>query len=249
MEQLRELGLNGYEAKIYQCLLEYGHLQAKEIAQKSAVPITAVYPNLKGLLGKNLVQKFSGEVASFEALQPSLTLPTYIAQQKKLLDDLQQSLTENLEKIYHKKQIFPEKEVVTISMGREASSAIYQNTLKRAKKSFFVLGWHFVKVKDKYVFLQQFRQALGKGVELRVILTGPPEKDWKLVKAYQDAGIKMRYTPLDNFSLLIVDKQECKITLKSKDYPQKFNIFVKDQALAQALQAYFITVWQKAQAV
>ena len=55
----------------------------------------------------------------------------------------------------------------------------------------------------------------------------------------------MRYVPLDNFTLLVVDERECKITLKSKEYEQKFNIYVNDIHLAKALQTYFLTMWGK----
>ena len=57
-EELRKIGLTPYETKIYQVLLSYGRLGAKEIAERSKVPPTAVYPNLKSLISKNLIQKF-----------------------------------------------------------------------------------------------------------------------------------------------------------------------------------------------
>ena len=101
-------------------------------------------------------------------------------------------------------------------------------------------------VKDKYVFLREFQKVLRRGVDVRIILTGPPEKNWDLVQAYLQAGIKMKYLPLDNFSLVVVDEQECKITLKSKSYQQKFNIYIQDHSFSKAMHSYYQDLWAQA---
>src|SRR3989338_5534220 len=189
--QLTAVGLTSYQAKVYLALLEYGRLSARQIAEKSGVPFTAVYPNLNYLLEMNLIQKFNGSTAYFEAWSPTMALPALIKQKKQKLEEMEKTLVDASQQLFHRKQIVPKPEVLALSLGREASSAIYQDTLQRATKSFFILGWHFLKIKDKYVFLREFQKVLRRGVDVRIILTGPPEKNWDLVQAYLQAGIKM----------------------------------------------------------
>lgn len=246
IEKLQEIGLTSYEAKIYLALLEYGRMHAREIAEKSTVPITAIYPNVKTLQEKKFLQKFSGETAQFEALPPSVAFPSYIEKRKLELDKNAKNIVQESELLLGKKKLTTEKEVLTLSLGKEASSVIYHESLKRVTNSYYILGWHFIKVRDKYGFLQDFKQAISKGVDVRIILTGPTDKEWSLIKTYQEAGVKLKYLPIENFSLVIVDENECKITLKNKAYAEKFNLHVKDQALAQAMQSYFLSMWKKA---
>lgn len=246
-KELRSLGLTSYETKIYRCLLEYGKLNAKDIASYSEVPPTAVYPNLKKLLQKGLLQQFKGEVALFEALPPSLVVPSFVEQEKKKLEELQENIVRQAEQALHSKQIVREREVLQVSYGKPFSSAIYVEALAKVKKSFYIVGWIFLKVGDKYKFLQQFKKVLQRGVDVRILLTGPAEKNWGLIKTYQDAGIKLRYIPLNNFSIVVVDGKECKITLKGGDLPDRVNMHILDDSLANALQTYFLDQWNKAE--
>ena len=175
IDLLQKAGLNSYESKVYLALLEYGRLDAKSISDKSLVPPTAVYPNLKSLLQKGLIQKFDGEVAYFEALNPNTAIQAYVEQQKKELASLQESLIQSSQELFHRKQINPEKEVLNVSLGKEASSAIYQETISQAKKSYYILGWRMDKPKY-YHFLNEFRQAVKKGVDIRILVVGKEEK-------------------------------------------------------------------------
>lgn len=246
-KELRSLGLTAYEIKIYRCLLEYGKLKAKGIAELSGVPPTAVYPNLKTLQEKGLIQQFKGDVALFQALQPALAVPVFIDQEKKRLAETQENIVVQAEQLFHSKQVVKEKEVLQISHGREFSAAIYFDALKRVQKSFYILGWTFLKVGEKYTLLKEFKKALRRGVDVRILLTGPPDKNWPLLKIYQDADIKLRYIPLNNFSIVVVDGKECKITLKGKDLPEKINMHILDESLANALHTYFLDQWKKAE--
>ena len=67
------------------------------------------------------------------------------------------------------------------------------------------------------------------------------------MNAYIDAGVKIRYLSLEDFSLMVVDSSECKITLKSQDYkPNQYNIHILDTSLAKAMNSYFLDLWDDA---
>ena len=247
MEDLRKLGLSPYETKIYVALLKHGRMPAREIAERSTVPPTAVYPNLKKLKQKNLIQEFSGEIAFFEAVEPNIAIPAFVQQRKKSLEEMESKLVEQAMRLSQDKKFMKAPEVLNISVGREASSSIYFDALKRTSKTYYILGWTFRTTGVKFAKLQHLVEAKKKGIDVRIIVTGSEIKEWSILKEYIKQGIKLRYYPLNNFSLLVVDGKECKITLKNPEYDQKFNIHIKDPSLSGAMQSYFLGVWGKAE--
>lgn len=247
--KLKKLGLTSYESNIYRTLVEYGRLDAKKISEYSKVPPTAVYPNLTSLENKQLIQKFKGDISTFEVLEPSVAIPAFIRNKTMCLDEIKISLVEEVENRLHQKEIIPTKEVVQVTTGKEASAAIYENFVKKAERTIYILGWSFHTIGDKYNRLRCYQKAINRGVEIRIITIGKRDKQWELIEAYKKAGIKMRYVPLENFSIVIVDGQECKITLKGKENPNRFNIHVNDKSLAKALESYFLTTWDNSEEI
>ena len=247
--ELQQLGLTLYEIKAYRTLLEFGKLDAKTVARESGVPQTAVYPALKQLQEKGLIQQFQGEIKWYEPLAPALTLSTFIERKKQELSDLKEKMIQQTESVFHSRQIFKKQEVLQLTQGRDTSAAIYHDALKKVKNSYYSMGWHFTHVGDKYTFLQEFRKALQRKVDIRIIMTGNYNKNWKVISAYQQAGLELRYLPLENFSFFIADGTECKITLKRKDLGERTNILILDTSFAKAMNGYFLERWKQAEKV
>ncbi len=244
LELLKQVGLNGYESRVYITLLQNGELDAKSISERSNIPPTAVYPNLKSLKSKGLIQELAGKVSVYQALLPESALSAYVEEQKKALTGLKEKLVAESEKLSFSRS--EKKEAVHVSYGQEFSEQIYMESLARAKKTYYVLGWTFRTIGNKYTNLQKFKEKIQKEkLDVRVIITGEA-KQKELIKAYLAAGIKMRYYPLENFSIFVADEKECKITLKGEDLAHRYNIQILDQNLARALQSYFLQVWAQA---
>ena len=239
-----KLGLNSYEEKIYKTLLEYGTLSAKEISEKSSVPPTAVYPNLKELEEKQLIHTIDGVTKSFAALDPKKAIPLLIEKKKSDLDEVKHNSLEQANNLFQSKQIQKEKQVLTISHGKDFSRKIYFDAIKKATKSIYILGWSMETVADKYEFLQRFKKK--KGCDIRFITIGSKEKQWSIIEEYRNIGIRFRQSTMANFSLFIVDGKECKITLKDEKNPKRYNIHILDQSLSQAMHNYFLSVWKSA---
>ena len=139
IDLLQQSGLSLYESKIYLVLLEYGQLNAKQIAEKSGVPQTAVYPNLSQLKEKGFIQQQQGKVRYFQPLPEELAIPHYNNQKQKELHHLQQTLIDQAKAKRHSKELQIEKEVLTITKGKELSAALYHDALARCQKSFYIL--------------------------------------------------------------------------------------------------------------
>lgn len=249
MEALKKLGLTKYEAAIYCSLLKNKKLTAHEIAFHSKVPPTAVYPNLGSLNEKKLIQKVNGIPAVYEVLNPKAAIENFIVRKKSDLEELQEAALKETEELFAQKPLTKEKEIVKLTRGRLFSAQIYDEAVQKVKKTLFILGWRFEKVGDRYQYLKKFRALLQKGVDVRIIVTGNYQKNLELIKAYQEERIKLKFLPLDNFSIVVVDGKECKITLKDRTLPEKHNIQILDPSLSQALHDYFLTLWNKAQEV
>ncbi len=249
--KLKSLGLTEYEAKIYEELLRGQRLSGRELGERTKVPPTAVYPTVKTLVKKNLIQEFSGERKEFEALPPKLAIPAFLEKKKKELLQIEQETLQDIELLKQERSSIPQKDILTLSLGQKASVTIYENAITNARKSIYIMGWRMHKVKDKYTFLQHFKQPIKRKVDVRLILTGGPEKEWNLIAAYKRAGIKIKYLPLekDKFTLCTVDGEECKMTLKDKTLPEKYNIHVHDTSLVAAMESYFLDCWKKAQEI
>lgn len=247
--ELRKLGLTKYETKIYQTLLEYSRLPVQEIAKHSGVPPTAVYPTVKKLLSLGLVQQFAGKVRTFSVAPPETALRMLIERKKSELSGVQQEVIAEAKKRFHQKEIVPRQEVLQLSLGRKASEALYKEFIGKARKSLYILGWRMYTIGDKYAWLRAYKKLIARKVDVRLLLTGQPEKQWELVDAYKKAGMRIRYVPLENFSLVVCDGRDCKITLKSKELPEKINLHLRDKDLAQAMQSYFLMTWEKAREV
>jgi HTH-type transcriptional regulator, sugar sensing transcriptional regulator len=245
---LKQIGLTAYEAKIYLTLLEFGRLDARVISDNSSVPKTAVYPNLKFLEDKGLITKFSGETMLFEAIQPKTAIPAYLEKKRNETLLLEKDLVTEAEQRFHKKQIEEKKEVVSLSVGKESSTAVYRELWGKAEDKIYMLGWRAHTIGNKYSFIPKLATFVKKGLDVRLIVTGnPKKKQWKLLQAIHDAGIKVRFVSIDNFSIVVVDGKECKITLKDYDLPEKFNVHVRDSSLAKAMESYFLTTWESAE--
>lgn len=134
-QELRRLGLTQYETRIYCTLIARGTLSAQEIAEHSKVPPTAVYPNIKSLLDKKLIQQFSGKVRAFEALNPELAIPALIEEKRKGLLALQREVVERAKRARNSQQIAPVKEVIQLAQGREISEAVYHSFEEKAQQS------------------------------------------------------------------------------------------------------------------
>jgi len=78
VKELRALGLTHYESRIYAALLLHGRSQAKQIADRTKIGITSVYPNLKSLLNKRLIQEFKGTISVYGPLDPTKTIPSIV---------------------------------------------------------------------------------------------------------------------------------------------------------------------------
>jgi sugar-specific transcriptional regulator TrmB len=247
MDEFKRLGLTGYETAVYTALLEHGRNDAKALSEYSKVPPTAVYPNLKSLIKKGLVQQLQGEVNMFEAVKPSIAIPSYLEKKAEEFSGIADGLIPKLDALMNSKEIVPKEQAVSLSYGSDASVEITKSFIYNTKKTLFILGWRFRSPGQGKLPADELKRLSRQRKDVRIIITGENPKYVELIKEFYRSGIKMKYYPIDNFSIIIKDAEECKITLKHTGTHERLNIHIKDKDFASSLNQYFISLWNKSQ--
>lgn len=244
-DTLIKIGLTDYETKIYLTLVEYGRLNAKEISEFSKVPKTAVYPNLKSLIKKGLIQKIEAEVSYYTPQETKSSINTHIKNKINELNRLNSEAIQELSEIKRQKQIVKEPEIVDASVGGEASSQLILRMISDTKKTLYILGWRFSSIKNMYAILQKLKELIKKSLDVRLVISKKGKYYDKLMPLYKDAGIKIRHYPLDDFSIIIRDSEECKLEMKSPDLPDRVNVNIRNSDMAKSLEEYFLNIWKQ----
>jgi hypothetical protein len=89
--KLQHLGLNAYEARSYLVLMGHPRFKALELAARAHVPRQKIYEVLDSLVEKGFAQVVQEKTKLFSAVDPSLSIPAYLARRGKAL---QNELTE-----------------------------------------------------------------------------------------------------------------------------------------------------------
>src|SRR5579871_2697298 len=89
--RLQQLGLNAYESRSYLVLLGHPKFKALELAARAHVPRQKIYEVLDSLVEKGFAQVVQEKTKLFSAVEPSLAIPSYLAQRAQVL---QQELTD-----------------------------------------------------------------------------------------------------------------------------------------------------------
>ena len=97
--KLEELGLPPAEAQIYLTLLRHGPLTAAALANEARTPRTSIYPIIRALTEKGLLEGGAGYRSKFAAIAPDDALPSLIAREKETIAErerLAEELAETL---------------------------------------------------------------------------------------------------------------------------------------------------------
>ena len=243
--KLQKLGLSPYEAKSYVALLKHGSMGGKEIAKKSGVPPTSVYRNLESLREKGFVQLLQQEPLVYRAVEPEIALTHYVNFKKVLLEEVETEAIKELNQIKETGRIDKKEEVLEVYSGREQSYEIGKRLIMEAKKEFLMIGRG---EKQSIIdLIQDLKPAVAREVEVRFIITTFDENK-ELIQLLKDEGIKIKYFPLHNFSMLIKDGEESQLVVK-KEKEKRIVLKIMNKDLSQAHVDYFNSIWEKAPGV
>lgn len=248
IEKLRKLGLSPYESKCYLALVRYGNLLGKDIAEKSGVPPTSVYRNLEALQKRGLVQIVQKEPLVYQAVDPSVALPAYIKKQKEDLEKVQEETIRELSSIKRTGLIEKQEEVLEVYSGRKQSYELGKRLINQAKKKVLFIGRGTPQsVLD---LIHPLKSAVKRDVSCKFIVTtdyrNTDDRNKSLIDELKKAGVKIKYNPLQGFSLVVKDGEESQIVIKDdKLKEERIVLRIRSKDLSQAHAHYFESVWRK----
>ncbi|MCA9478617.1 MAG: hypothetical protein KC535_05715, partial [Nanoarchaeota archaeon] len=230
----------------YRSLLIAGTVSAKELSLGCEVPLTAIYPNLNSLEKKGLVKRYTGEVTRFQALRPSVALDNLVKKQAEQMQKAKEELVIELSSLPQKEDSL--KSPIDLSLGTEASISVHDEFARTSKSSLYIAGMRFGSKRSIFPFLHNITHAKEKGLDVRIIVIARNERTELLAKECQHKEIPLRYLDMDNFSIVVSDENECKLTLKNRSLRERVNLRITDHDLVKGMKDYFLVLWSRAKA-
>src|SRR6202521_5866823 len=83
-QRLKAMGLNAYESRSYLVLVGHPRFKALELAARAHVPRQKIYEVLDSLVEKGFAQVIQEKTKLFSAVEPSLTVPGFLARKRQV---------------------------------------------------------------------------------------------------------------------------------------------------------------------
>ncbi|MDP2947774.1 MAG: helix-turn-helix domain-containing protein [Nanoarchaeota archaeon] len=177
-EELKLLGLNDSEIKVYLSLLELGEALASEIANKSEIPRASIYDILERLQQEGLVSYITKDFKRyFSASEPKTIIENLDYTKKRIKDILPnlEALKKNNQPM-SKTEIFEGKNGLQMIMNLmlEEKNLFVLGASRKSSEilPFFVDKWHKERIKRKikteiiYNDIEGIRSSVSKSVKI-----------------------------------------------------------------------------------
>lgn len=151
IKEVRQLGLNSYESKVYLALIERDSLSVSEASKISGVPRARAYDILDGLVTSGLATLKPGRYKRYSAADP---------------DSFGQKLLSRNESSFAKQKETIER--VTLKLKRKFESSINNKDNRSDPLEYVEI------IKDPYQIHRRFMQLVGEAREEILVFTKPP---------------------------------------------------------------------------
>lgn len=263
IEDLQELGLNVYEAKVYLAIIERSSMNTAEITQVSGVPRARTYDILDNLVRRGLASLKPGKQKRYSAIDIDIFRQRLIAdnreeslKREQKIDKIARELKTKIAKIYTpENQISDPLQYIEIIKNPMQIHKRFQQLTVESKKEILIL------TKPPYAgnqtqVVEQFRQQaklMKRGVKVKSIYEIPKEpaaKNWwiQVVNKAVEAGEDARAIDELPMKLAIFDEQIVLYTLEDPVLRQSSvtTMIIEHRSLAKSLKMLFNNIWSTA---
>jgi len=242
-EELKLLGLNNIDIKVFLTLLKLGESSASEIAHKSEVPRASIYDILERLeregLANHIIKDFK---KYFSATEPN-------------------SIIKNLEYTKQKiKDILPELEKIRESSDKKTKTEIYDGkngiqsilNLILEEREIFVIGASRKTQEVLPFFIEKWhKERIKKGIEVRIIYNDVLEvrKELQKPNVKKILGVKKnwryKFLKTDYLSPIMTVIFGNKVALINW-INNPSGILIQDKDIAETYKQYMLNLWKVA---
>lgn len=237
-KNLKILGLNDNEAKIYLAILEMGEATISRISQRSKIKRTTVYLPIRNLKEQGLI----GQAKKFGQMR-------YFARDPKKLTEIMEEKKEKLNKlmpsILAMNKVLDQKPIVRYFEGHQSAKQIYDTALEFRDQE--LLSWD---ASDEQIiqnnnFAKEFAaKRLKKKVKLKTIVP-KTIADLETHKNNQQKICQTKYAP-DNMyfgktEIILYGKNKVGIIV----FDEELGIIIESQSVHDTLKSIFNILWEK----
>ncbi len=234
IRELKELGFNEYESRVYITLIKNGTQTGSQLSKLSKVPQSKIYETLYKLHEKNFVNIFNTSPKKFKATNPETALRFLFKLKRKKLDELENEIKLSLPAVKKDKTT---DELIYAYKGFERALEIFINNCNNSKKT---IKFMFTFEVMPHSFLKALKRAINKGVEVKLIATKNKSEQIARINTTQKLGIKVRYYPVKELRLGIFDSQMATQTLVNrKNTKDRTVVDIRSKGLSKSLEHYF----------
>ena len=253
MSQVRLLGINGYEAKVYQALITLGKAKVADLANIVSVPRPHIYTALRALSRRGLVTASKGKVSIFSVVSPDAAFRSYLESERtglKTKEETIKALAE-LHRASHKRVKTSEPVEV---IGSEPSSFYeIQSTIADARQEVLSLLGQPFNIRSREPRSKRAdeleKDLLRRGIKVRCLYNSEvleDEYERQRIAPMLLAGEQARVTDRVPTNIIVVDDRMA--TLSVFDESRQVTVYrFNDPCLVQTQRLAFEQLWQSAE--
>lgn len=252
LNQLKDIGLNSYESKLWLALLTKGVASAGELADIAGVPRSRSYDVLESLEKKGFIIMKIGKPIKYVAVQPEYVIENVRKQlieeadlQDKMLSKIEQSpLIEDLKNIYKSgvNEIDP-LELTGSIKGRKNLYHHLERMIKNAEKSVIISTTAAGILRKKDFLKGVFRKLKDRKVKVRIAAFVTPEMKPQLEELSNLVEIRQTSAPA---RFCVVDGKEVVLMPLDEELSNPTSdvgIWVRSKFFASPFEKMFDASW------
>jgi hypothetical protein len=256
--ELTELGLTGYEARVYIALVNRSRYTAAQLARESRVPRQRIYDVLSGLTERGLVRALPGQVTRYTAVDPASAIERLMAAHRVTFSQLEQTTARLVEALVpawsQGRDETDPLDYVEVLRDREMLSERIEEIQAEAKKEILAMAKLPYLTGISGSGLATTRRLKEAGGSVRCVYERDAlghEEELADIQRYAAAGEQARIADSVPMRMWIVDGARVVMSLRDPvaDSASTTNVIIEHPALAQCLTYAFKAIWAGADPV
>ncbi len=232
-EQLKKIGLDEAEIKVYLASLELGETNISRIAKKSGVKRTTTYLVADSLKEKGLMRSIKKKNKNF----------FYAEDPRRLKEQMEESVKEINKAIPNLLAIanfIDKKPQIRFFEGQEGIKEVFKDTLKYPKQE--IQAW-FPRVFESFIDSYYVPKRLEKKIWVRAIMPDS-EKAKKFVLLDQQQLRKSKLISKDKFNMQIEISLYGKNKIAIISFDEEIALIIESQKIHESLKSIFEIMWE-----
>ncbi len=249
------LGLSLNQARVYLAILKLEKTTVAQVAKFSKVRREDVYRILPSLEKMGLIERLLGKPTEIRATPISDALSLLVSEEKNKSDDRLTGMRSSVKRLSLKdwKQPLPGEESIYILIAEKKAILAKTSELIRNSKTEVAL----IADKGRIIpvlsqFLDEFKQAIKKGAQIRLIFEGQNPDSLlreKVKKLIDVASVHVKFHPEALNHFIMSDDKEALITAdKESGLGESPSLWTNNSNLIGVLKTGFESDWEKAEA-